>query len=206
MLWILWFGIVFAYYGVFTWLPSLLVERGLTVARSFSYVFITTLAQIPGYFSAAYLVDRWGRKPTLVAYLLGSALASWLLGNAGTAPILVLWGCLLSFFNLGAWGGRLHLYTRTLSNHAPRLWFWCSRELWSYRWDHCPLPHPLAPEQRWTLPARGVRSLHGSVLRHRWECPAPRRRDAWTPTGTPHPRCRANPNIIPGAFTGHVGA
>ncbi|GBD20912.1 Putative niacin/nicotinamide transporter NaiP [bacterium HR28] len=104
MLWILWFGIVFAYYGVFTWLPSLLVERGLTVARSFSYVFITTLAQIPGYFSAAYLVDRWGRKPTLVAYLLGSALASWLLGNAGTAPILVLWGCLLSFFNLGAWG------------------------------------------------------------------------------------------------------
>ncbi|MBO9403925.1 MAG: MFS transporter [Thermomicrobium sp.] len=104
MLWLLWFGIVFAYYGVFTWLPSLLVERGLTVARSFTYVFITTLAQIPGYFSAAYLVDRWGRKPTLVTYLLGSALSAWLLGNAGTAPILVLWGCALSFFNLGAWG------------------------------------------------------------------------------------------------------
>ncbi len=104
MLWILWFGIVFAYYGVFTWLPSLLVERGLTVARSFSYVFVTTLAQIPGYFSAAYLVDRWGRKATLTIYLLGSAVSAWLLGNAGTAPILVLWGCLLSFFNLGAWG------------------------------------------------------------------------------------------------------
>lgn len=104
MLWILWFGIIFAYYGVFTWLPSLLVERGLTVTRSFSYVFLTTLAQIPGYFSAAYLVDRWGRKPTLVTYLLGSALAAWFLGNAGTAPIVVLWGCLLSFFNLGAWG------------------------------------------------------------------------------------------------------
>ena len=104
MLWILWFGIIFAYYGVFTWLPSLLVERGLTVARSFSYVFVTTLAQIPGYFSAAYLVDRWGRKATLVIYLIGSAVSAWLLGNAGTAPVLVLWGCLLSFFNLGAWG------------------------------------------------------------------------------------------------------
>jgi putative MFS transporter len=104
MLWILWFGIILAYYGVFTWLPSLLVARGLTVARSFTYVLVTTLAQIPGYFSAAYLVDRWGRKPTLVTYLLGSALSAWLLGNAGTAPILVLWGCLLSFFNLGAWG------------------------------------------------------------------------------------------------------
>lgn len=104
MLWVLWFGIVFSYYGVFTWLPQLLVDRGLAIARSFSYVLITTLAQIPGYFSAAYLVDRWGRRPTLVAYLLGSAIAAWLLGNAGSDPILVLWGCLLSFFNLGAWG------------------------------------------------------------------------------------------------------
>lgn len=119
MLWILWFGIVFAYYGVFTWLPSLLVERGLTVARSFSYVLVTTLAQIPGYFSAAYLVERRGRKPTLAVYLLGSAASAWLLGNAGTAPILVLWGCSLSFFNLGAWGV-IYTYTPELYPTALR--------------------------------------------------------------------------------------
>lgn len=119
MLWILWFGIVFSYYGVFTWLPQLLVDRGLEVARSFSYVFVTTLAQIPGYFSAAYLVDRWGRRPTLVTYLAGSAVAAWLLGNAGSDPILVLWGCLLSFFNLGAWGV-VYTYTPELYPTAIR--------------------------------------------------------------------------------------
>lgn len=28
MLWLIWFGIVFSYYGIFTWLPKLLVEQG----------------------------------------------------------------------------------------------------------------------------------------------------------------------------------
>ncbi|PWF32728.1 MFS transporter, partial [Yersinia pestis] len=27
MLWLIWFGIIFSYYGIFTWLPSLLVKE-----------------------------------------------------------------------------------------------------------------------------------------------------------------------------------
>lgn len=104
MLWILWFGIVFSYYGVFTWLPTLLVDRGLTIVRAFEYVLYITLAQVPGYFSAAYLVEVIGRRWTLVIYLAGSAVSAWFLGSAGTASEIILWGCLLSFFNLGAWG------------------------------------------------------------------------------------------------------
>ncbi len=125
MLWILWFGIVFTYYGIFTWLPSLLVARGFNLNGAFRNVLIITLAQVPGYFSAAWLVERWGRKPTLVTYLLGSAVAAWLLGNADQPAVMdpiaglvsalglgwdaktvaVLFaGSLLSFFNLGAWG------------------------------------------------------------------------------------------------------
>lgn len=104
MLWVLWFGIVFSYYGVFTWLPSLLLARGFNINGAFGYVLLITLAQVPGYFSAAWLVERWGRKPTLVTYLLGSALAAWVFGNVmGVAPVLLA-GSLLSFFNLGAWG------------------------------------------------------------------------------------------------------
>src|SRR5207249_11326140 len=30
MLWILWFGVVLTYYGIFLWIPTLLVGRGLT--------------------------------------------------------------------------------------------------------------------------------------------------------------------------------
>ena len=125
MLWALWFGIVFSYYGVFTWLPSLLTQRGFNINSAFRNVLIITLAQVPGYFSAAWLVERWGRKGTLVTYLLGSALSAWLLGNADQASVLgptagllsifgLGWdartvavlcsGSLLSFFNLGAWG------------------------------------------------------------------------------------------------------
>ena len=104
MLWVLWFGIVLTYYGIFLYIPTLLVARGLSVVRSNEFFFLSTLAQIPGYFSAAWLVERWGRKPTLVTYLLGSAACAFLFGNSGTDGYAFLWAALLSFFNLGAWG------------------------------------------------------------------------------------------------------
>jgi putative MFS transporter len=104
MLWILWFGITFTYYGIFLYVPSLLAARGLSEVRSNEFFFLSTIAQIPGYFSAAWLVERWGRKPTLIAYLLGTAAAAFLFGNAGTGTDAFAYAALLSFFNLGAWG------------------------------------------------------------------------------------------------------
>ena len=104
MLWILWFGITFTYYGMFVFLPSLFAGRGFTVAQSNLYFFLSTLAQVPGYFSAAWLVERIGRRPTLVAYLVGSAISALLFGNSGTLNDAIAYAALLSFFNLGAWG------------------------------------------------------------------------------------------------------
>jgi putative MFS transporter len=104
MLWILWFGVVLTYYGIFLWIPSILATRGLSEVRSNEFFFLSTLAQVPGYFSAAWLVDRVGRKPTLVAYLLGTAVSAFMFGNAGTGTDAFIWAALLSFFNLGAWG------------------------------------------------------------------------------------------------------
>jgi putative MFS transporter len=104
MLWILWFGITLTYYGMFTFLPSLLAGRGLSVVRSNEYFFISTLAQVPGYFSAAWLVERVGRRPTLVAYLIGSAISAVLFGTSGAGTDAVVYAAMLSFFNLGAWG------------------------------------------------------------------------------------------------------
>ncbi len=104
MLWLLWAGITFTYYGIFTYVPSLLVGRGLTEVRGNEFFFLSTIAQVPGYFSAAWLVERWGRKPTLIAYLVGTAASAFLFGNAGTGALAFTWAALLSFFNLGAWG------------------------------------------------------------------------------------------------------
>ena len=110
MLWLVWFGINFSYYGIFMWLPSLVFQQGFTVVKTFEYVLIMTLAQLPGYYCAAWLVDKIGRKYTLSAFLLFGGVASYFFGHASTAATLMMWGSVMSFFNLGAWGV---LYTYT---------------------------------------------------------------------------------------------
>lgn len=110
MLWILWFTVVFSYYGMFLWLPSVMVSKGFALIKSFEYVLLMTLAQLPGYFTAAWLIERIGRKAVLSAYLLGTAASAWAFGNAGSETALLISGALLSFFNLGAWGA-LYAYS-----------------------------------------------------------------------------------------------
>lgn len=110
MLWILWFTVVFSYYGMFLWLPSVMVGKGFDLISSFKYVLIMTLAQLPGYFTAAWFIEKFGRKFVLVTYLLGTATSAFVFGGAETTTALLISGMLLSFFNLGAWGA-LYAYT-----------------------------------------------------------------------------------------------
>jgi len=118
MLWILWFGIVYSYYGIFTWLPSLMVGQGYSVIKTFEYVLIMTLAQLPGYFAAAYLVDRIGRKGTLSGFLAASAVCAYFFGQGGSSATVLCWGSIMSFFNLGAWGV---VYTYTPELYPTRV-------------------------------------------------------------------------------------
>ncbi len=103
-LWTIWFCINLSYYGAFTWIPSILVDQGFSLVKSFTFTLIITLAQLPGYAVAAFLIERWGRRATLAAFLAGSAVAAGLYGLAGQEWQIIAAGCLLSFFNLGAWG------------------------------------------------------------------------------------------------------
>ncbi|OPA76204.1 MFS transporter [Paenibacillus selenitireducens] len=112
-LWILWFTVVFSYYGVFLWLPTVMVMKGFTLVKSFEYVLIITLAQLPGYFTAAYFIEKFGRKFVLVTYLLFTAVSAIWFGTAETEGMLMAAGICLSFFNLGAWGG-MYAYTPEL--------------------------------------------------------------------------------------------
>ncbi len=110
MLWILWFTVVFSYYGMFLWLPSVMVGKGFDLISSFKYVLIMTLAQLPGYFTAAWFIEKLGRKFVLITYLIGTAASAFVFGNAESITVLLTSGILLSFFNLGAWGA-LYAYT-----------------------------------------------------------------------------------------------
>ncbi len=110
MLWILWFSVVFSYYGMFLWLPQVMVYKDYSLTKSFEYVLIMTLAQLPGYFTAAYFIEKFGRKFVLVVYLVLTAASAIWFGLADTTASLIAAGICLSFFNLGAWGG-LYAYT-----------------------------------------------------------------------------------------------
>ncbi|MFD1715069.1 MFS transporter [Amnibacterium flavum] len=117
-LWLVWFCVNFAYYGAFIWLPTLLVAQGFSLVRSFEYTLIITLAQLPGYAVSAWLVEKWGRRVTLAVFLLGSAVAAGLFGTAGDVTAILVFGSLMSFFNLGAWGA---LYAVTPEIYPTRV-------------------------------------------------------------------------------------
>jgi putative MFS transporter len=110
VLWVLWFCVVFSYYGMFLWLPSVMIMKGFSLIKSFEYVLIMTIAQLPGYFTAAWFIEKFGRKFVLVVYLIGTAISAYLFGTAASTALLMTSGILLSFFNLGAWGA-LYAYT-----------------------------------------------------------------------------------------------
>ena len=110
VVWVLWFVITFSYYGFFSWIPTLLINRGLTVTTSFSFSIIIYLAQVPGYFSAAWCNEKLDRRRTIAIYLVGSAISAFLLSQSDTSFTIVASGALLSFFLNGVYAG-LYAYT-----------------------------------------------------------------------------------------------
>lgn len=119
VLWVIWFGINFGYYGFVLWTPTLLVGKGFALVKSFEFTLIMCLAQLPGYYSAAWLVEKVGRKAVLSTYFAGTALASWLFGHAASSGEVLAFGCMLYFFSLGAWGC-VYAYTPEVYPTAAR--------------------------------------------------------------------------------------
>ncbi|ODT14678.1 MAG: hypothetical protein ABS35_33915 [Kaistia sp. SCN 65-12] len=74
---------------------------------------LLALAQIPGYALAAYGVERWGRKPTLIAFLLLSAAGCFLYAVLADPVWIGAAMMLMSFALLGTWGA-LYAFTPEL--------------------------------------------------------------------------------------------
>jgi len=114
ILWMLWAALVYTYHGIFIWLPSIYAERlGFSIVKSLEWVLIVTLVQVPGYYSAALLLDKVGRKPILAFYLAVAGVASLFLSTTRDINMILIYSCVISFFNLGAWAG-LYAYTPEL--------------------------------------------------------------------------------------------
>ncbi len=107
---VVWLGLSFGYYGVFTWLRPIFVGQGIAVLGTYWFLILLALAQLPGYALAAYGLERIGRRATLASFLLLSALASMVFAFSTTPAVVVTASLLLSFSLLGAWGA---LYATT---------------------------------------------------------------------------------------------
>jgi putative MFS transporter len=105
-----WGLISIAYYGVFVYLPVKLSAQGFGFMRGQEFLILLALAQLPGYALSAYGVERWGRRPTLVGFLVLSAVGCMFYSFGATTPVVVGSTLLMSFALLGTWGA-LYAFT-----------------------------------------------------------------------------------------------
>ncbi|WP_020658226.1 MFS transporter [Amycolatopsis benzoatilytica] len=108
--WLIWFVITFSYYGFFTWIPTLLVQRGITVTKSFEFSLIIYVAQVPGYFSAAWLGEILDRKNTIALYLAGAAGSAFWMSQMTDPATITTAAAVLSFFLNGTYAA-VYSYT-----------------------------------------------------------------------------------------------
>lgn len=98
------FTFSWGYWGLQTWLPTLLQQRGFSVPQSYGFIAISALCMIPGYITASYLTGKFGRKKVLVAYIASAALSGYAFANADSLNAVLAGNFALAFFSLGAWG------------------------------------------------------------------------------------------------------
>lgn len=107
MLWILWFALMFGYWGLNTWLPTLLKQAGYSIYASIGYVFVMNLVWIPSGILGSFLADKVGRKKPTVVYLLLAGITSvvygWALANKLPVEVMLACGTVTILFLAGAY-------------------------------------------------------------------------------------------------------
>jgi MFS family permease len=100
--------ILFAYWGLFTWVPVYLaspVERGgagLDIVRSFGWVAALQVGSFLGYITCGFISDRLGRRPAFMFFTLSAAALIPFYARPHADPsILLVLGPLIGFFGHG---------------------------------------------------------------------------------------------------------
>ncbi len=92
------------YWGLASWMPTLLAKRGLSAPEGLGFMAVSALFMFPGYISASYLTGKYGRKKIMLIYVFMSAVAGFGFAKSGSITEMYVWNFVLSFFSLGAWG------------------------------------------------------------------------------------------------------
>ncbi|HUZ04816.1 MAG TPA: MFS transporter [Acidobacteriaceae bacterium] len=102
---------LFAWWGLFTWIPRFLSlpvaqgGRGLSIVQTSSWTIIMQVGTGLGYLSFGYLADRFGRKRTYIAFLLIAAAIVPIYAHAQGVYMLLILGPIVGFFGTGFFSG-----------------------------------------------------------------------------------------------------
>ncbi len=97
----------FGYYGIFTWMPTILANKyNYTLAKASGWMFISTIGMLIGIAIFGILADKIGRRKTFAIYYIGGTVYCLIYFFLFTDSTLLLWGsALLGFFANGMMGG-----------------------------------------------------------------------------------------------------
>ena len=106
-------SVLFAYWGLFTWLPGFLSAplaeggAGLSIVRTSGWMFTMQIGALAGYLAFGYLADRFGRRPAFLLYVIGAAIVTplygslpRLAGDSAEAALLII-GPVVGFLGTG---------------------------------------------------------------------------------------------------------
>jgi MFS family permease len=103
---------MFAWWGLFTWIPAYLALPLARGGRDFSrldftwfLVVLNLCGMLPGYLLFGILADRFGRKRTLILYLLLAAVSVPAFAMAQRPGLILLTACIAAFFGTGFFTG-----------------------------------------------------------------------------------------------------
>lgn len=100
--------LLFAYWGLFTWIPTFLAKpvtaggAGMSLVKSASWIVPMQIGAFAGYIFFGFIADAIGRRPSFVIFVLGAALVVPIYALQGRSPaVLMILGPLVGFFGHG---------------------------------------------------------------------------------------------------------
>jgi MFS family permease len=120
-------SVLFAYWGLFTWLPGFLSApvsqggAGLNIFKTSQWIFVMQMGTFCGYLMFGVLADRFGRRPAFAFYVVMAAIMTYVYGTyprwggGGSEQMLLLIGPFVGFFGTGYFS----LFGATLAELYP---------------------------------------------------------------------------------------
>ncbi|MFL6560403.1 MAG: MFS transporter [Bacillus sp. (in: firmicutes)] len=106
----------FGFYGIMTWMPTMLSsELGYNFNKTTLWTVVTIAGMIIGIVVFGYLADKIGRRPSYLIFLFASAIIVWIYFQQSSLSALIILGGILGFFVNGMMGG----YGALLAEHYP---------------------------------------------------------------------------------------